>query len=247
MDTTVVKGMRVLEALVQANGPARLSDLASELGLQKSNLHRLLNTFLSLGYVAKEEETGRYYATLKTWELGVAILSAHPIRRATAPVLHQLHTAIGETVNLTILDGDDIVYIEKLHSPRPMRFFTRPGTRYPAALTSAGMAILAHHDDAQAIITRTVKAYGRCRKVAAKPLLKQLDEIRRCGYALAQSARNPGIVGLAAPVLDHDERAVASISITGPESRLLGARKTKMVDQLQQACGAASEPILVHV
>lgn len=247
MDTTVVKGMRVLEALVQANGPARLSDLASELGLQKSNLHRLLNTFLSLGYVAKEEDTGRYYATLKTWELGVAILSAHPIRRATAPVLHQLHAAIGETVNLTILDGDDIVYIEKLHSPRPMRFFTRPGTRYPAALTSAGMAILAHHEDAQAVISRTVKAYGRTKKVTVRSLMSELDEIRKCGYALAKSTRNPGIVGLAAPVLDQDERAIASISLTGPESRLLGSRKTKMIDSLQHACAAASEPILAHV
>lgn len=245
MDTTVVKGMRVLEALVRANGPARLSDLASELGLQKSNLHRLLNTFLASGYVAKEESTGRYVATLKIWELGVGVLSAHPVRKAAAPVLHQLHSSVRETVNLTVLDGDDIIYIEKLHSPRPMRFRTRPGTRYPAALTSAGMAVLAYHDDAHAIIARTVQTYGKSRKVTLKGLLADLNEVQRNGYAVARSTRNPGVVGIAAPILGSDERAVASISLTGPESRLLGPRKEKLIASLRHACAAASDPLLI--
>lgn len=77
-----------------------------------------------------------------------------------------------------------------------------------------------------------------------KSLMAELDQVRADGYAVAASTRNPGVVGIAAPVLGGDERAVASISLTGPESRLLGAKKEKLIESLRHACGAASEPLL---
>ncbi|MEZ5938641.1 MAG: IclR family transcriptional regulator [Hyphomonadaceae bacterium] len=246
MDTTIVKGMRVLEALARAGGPVRLSDLSNQLALQKSNLHRLLRTLLALGYVEQEESSGRYSATLKIWELGVGVLAVHPVRRAAAPILHQLHGTTGETVNLTILAGDDIIYLDKLHSPRPMRFLTEPGSRSPAALTAAGRAILAYHESAPEIIARTVKLYPGDRKISVRAIANELSETRSRGYAISESTRTPGIMGIAGPGLDRSGHAFASISITGPKTRLSGVKQDKIVESLLNACAALSEPVFAN-
>lgn len=84
MDTTVAKGFAVLEVLARAKRPMRLSALTEALGLQKSNVHRLLSTLIELGYVEKDAETARYFASLKAWELGVAIISTNSLRRRRA-------------------------------------------------------------------------------------------------------------------------------------------------------------------
>ena len=245
MDTTVAKGLAVLEALARADGPVRLADLAQQLGLQKSNVHRLLQTLVALGFAAQEPGTSRYLPTLKLWELGVGVLQAHPARRAAAPFLQELHRATAETVSLTVLDGDEVLYLEKLLSPRPLRFSTRPGSRAPAAMTASGKAMLAQLDDPRPMLERSTAKWSRARDLDVEALLAELEQVRREGYAVSEGGWTPGLVGIAAAI-PAGEGPQAAITVSGPIERISEAKREQIVEAVLNACariGEASGPL----
>ena len=110
MDTTIAKGLKLLNRMAQADAPVGVTAMAKEMGLEKSNVHRTLTTLLALGYVQKDVATSRYEPTLKLWELGMKVVTRHPVVRAARPFMQMLHQQTQETVHLTILDGSDNIY-----------------------------------------------------------------------------------------------------------------------------------------
>jgi DNA-binding IclR family transcriptional regulator len=118
MEKTLAKGLAALEALIRRDAPCGVSDLASELGISKSNAHRLLNTLLETGFVASEN--GRYKASLKTWELGTRVIRHFDVRDLARPAMMRLVRDTAEGVRLTVLDPErlEVVYIDKLDSPQ---------------------------------------------------------------------------------------------------------------------------------
>lgn len=236
MDRAVARSFQLLEALGRARGGARLSDLAAETGLQKSTAHRILRTLCALGY-AEQDESSRYRATLKAWELGAGVVQELPIRRAAAGFLQSLHRATEETVSLTILSGDDVVYLEKLIAPRPVRFMTRVGSRVPAALTASGKALLATRPDAAEIVARTAAH----RPLDVPAILTELDEAGRRGYAL--SSYSPGVTSIGAAVVIGGAPAQAALSVSAPTERLTGRKRDAAVEALLEACSRMAETL----
>jgi IclR family KDG regulon transcriptional repressor len=243
LDTTVAKGLSVLQYLAKAGAPVRLSTVAEELKLRKSNVHRLLSTLSELGYVRQEPETGRYAPTLLVWELGTSVLAANPAKRAAAPYMQELHQSTGETVNLTVLDGDDVLYLDKIVSPRVLRFTSRPGTRAPAARIAAGRAMLAHEPKARAIIERAAKRPANGKKLDVEALMKELEQVRNKGYAVAESTYTPGIISVAAPIMGRDNRAAAAISVSGPAERMNKEKVQVVVEAVLNACARIAESV----
>jgi len=243
LDTTVAKGMSVLELLARSSGPMRLSVIAEQLGLQKSNVHRLLATLTELGYVSQETETSRYMLTLRIWELGAAIIAAHPAKRAAGPYMQELHRATAETVSLTVLDGDEVLYLDKIVAPRPLRFTTQPGSRAPAALTASGKAMLAHDPDPRAIVERSVKAAPPGKPINADTVMEELADIRAKGYAITHSSWTPGVVSIAAAILGRDGRAAAALTVSGPAERLHEAKVEEVVEAVLNACAGIAETV----
>ncbi|MFC3079724.1 IclR family transcriptional regulator [Phenylobacterium terrae] len=239
MDTTVAKGMAVLELLARADGPLRLSAIAQRLELQKSNVHRLLGTLSKLGYVTQEAETGRYMPTLKLWELGVGVLHAHPARRAAAPAMGELHRATGETVSLTLLDGEEVLYLDKLLSPRPLRFTTRPGSRAPAWLTPSGKAMLAQLDDPARSLENTRLRWPWARDLDLDGMLAELAQVRRQGYAISEGDASAGVIGIAAAI--PAAGAPAAITVSGPAERISAAKRSQIVEAVLHACARIAE------
>lgn len=236
MDRAVARSFQLLEALARARGGARLSDLAAETGLQKSTAHRILGTLCALGY-AEQEASSRYRASLKAWELGADVVADLPIRRAAAGFLQGLHRTTGETVSLTILSGDDVVYLEKLVAPRPVRFLTRVGSRVPAVLTAGGKAILATRPDAAEIVARTSDRH----RLDLPAVMAELKEARRRGYAL--SGYSPGVTSIGAAVVIGGAGAEAALSVSAPTDRLAGARRKATVDALLETCSRMAETL----
>lgn len=236
MDRAVARSFRLLEALARARGGARLSDLAAETGLQKSTVHRILGTLCALGY-AEQEESSRYRASLKAWELGAGVVAELPIRRAAAGFLHSLHRATGETVSLTILSGDDVVYLEKLVAPRPVRFMTRVGSRVPAVLTASGKAMLATRPDAAEIMARTTTR----RPLDVPAVMAELEEARRRGYA--SSGYSPGVTSIGAAVVIGGAPAEAALSVSAPTDRLTGRKRDAAVEALLEASARMAEAL----
>ena len=214
METTVAKGFTILELLARSGGPMRLAAIAEQLDLQKSNVHRLVTTLSELGYVRKDSDTGRYGLTLRLWELGTAVRELHPARRAAAPYMQELHKATSETVNLSVLDGDDVLYIDKIMAPRELRFTSRAGSRAPAALVVPGRALLAHEPAARDIVERVAQA-AKGRNIDVETYIGQLEEVRRKGYVAADSIMTPGVLSVAAPILGRDGRSAAALSVSG--------------------------------
>jgi IclR family transcriptional regulator, KDG regulon repressor len=242
MDTALGKGLRVLEAVASAGGPVRLSHLATELGMQRSSVHRVLRTLVDAGFVAQDAATDLYTATLKVWELGSAVVSALPVKQAASTVLQELHRRTGETVSLSVLVDDDVLYLDKIISPRPMGFTTRVGSRVPALLTVGGRAMLAFEDDPAAVVRRVARRVAK----GTVDVDKALADIRRAredGYLIGVGRADRGIVGIAAAVPGPGGRAAAGLTVSAPSKRMSPKREQEVIDALLIAVASLAEAI----
>ena len=142
MDTTVVKALTVLEALASSAAPLGVTELATKLGLSKSNVHRLLQTLASRGYVTQVDQ--RYTVTTRLWELGAMVVSRLDVARVATPVMQRLVAEVDETAHLSILDmaACEVISIHNVESTQPVRAYSRIGQRTPAHCVATGKALL---------------------------------------------------------------------------------------------------------
>ena len=133
MDKTLLKGLMVLEAVTDVDNPPRTIDaLAARVGLTRSNTHRTLQTLIHAGYVIKDDEGGGYRGAVRLFELAARQLAQLDVRKLAAPYMRTLADQTGETVHLSVLDGFDVVYVDKIDSPQPIRAYSMIGGRAPA-------------------------------------------------------------------------------------------------------------------
>lgn len=243
MDSTLLKGLAVLEKVIQSDHPVGVSALASEFQLPKSNMHRTLSTLVEAGFVAKNN-LGNYLPTLKTWELGIPIISRHAIRRASLAFMQTLFQEAQETVNLVVLDGDDSLYIHQMSSSAPIRQSSTVGERAPAIMTVSGRVMLAFMPDAQKRL-RDLYAQQKSPKPAKKitELQKEADSIRASGYAKSDSIWRPGINSLASVIYGPDDRPVAALAIAGPKERFTENKIATLIPSLLNACTSISQSL----
>jgi IclR family acetate operon transcriptional repressor len=144
------------------------------------------------------------------------------IRTEALPVLRGLGERTGETVHLGVLDGSDVIYIEKIESTHAVRMFSRIGHTMPAYSTGIGKAILAHlsPDELAQALPEELEPRTPATITERVKLVRHLADIRRRGYSTDDVENEDGIRCVGAPVFDHSGRACAGISIAGPESRV---------------------------
>lgn len=237
----VARALGLLEFLAKSGEPMRLSAIALALGLQKSTAHRILATLASCGYVEQVPKSGCYAATLKLWELGSSTLHQHPVKRAAAGFLQDLQRSTGETVSLTVLSGDDVLYLDKLLSPRAIKFTTRVGSRVPAALAAGGKAMLAHLPDARERLKRTAARLKSSSRFAVDEVMRELEEVRTRGYAI--SSVSSGVTSIGAPLLARDGLPAAALSVSAPTDRLGAQKRKAMIEELLQTCTNMAERV----
>lgn len=246
MEKTVVKGFSVLEALATGNGPRGVADLGRQLGLSKSNVHRLLETLMALGYVQRVNGAGVYDLTLKVWHLGSQIVARQDIKRLALPYLMELRDATRETARLSILRDAYAVCIEQVESEHPVRAMTPIGGMLLLYCSSTGKAMLAFQP--KALIDRVAKDLKKHTRVSAgnrKELMAELACVRKDGFAINRGERFADVCGVAAPVRDSSGEVVAAIGISGPVERLsirnlrkFGPVVRKAADRLSRDLGA---------
>jgi DNA-binding IclR family transcriptional regulator len=241
MESAVAKAFGVLEALSRAKGPVRLSTLASELGLQKSTVHRILGELTALGYVDQDDATGLYRPTLRTWELGTAVVADLPVKQVASGALLRLHEQTGETVSLVVRSGDDALYLDKIVSPRPLRFTTRVGSRIPLPITAGGKALLAVSADGADVVRRLAGRPGIGPHLDVDRLLDELAVARERGYAVATG--KPGLIGIAAAIVDRDDEPVAALSVSAPSDRLPASEQPAVIEAVLTTAAHLAESI----
>jgi IclR family transcriptional regulator, KDG regulon repressor len=221
MQKTVVKCLKLIEALSRGSGPQGITELARELKLGKSNIHRLVNTLEEMGYARRLPDLGKYEPTLKLWEVGVQILQRLDVRDAARTHMQWLTEKIRETVHLSVLDDCDVVYIDKIESDYPVRAYSQLGGRAPAYCVATGKALLSClTDDRVLAACPKLKALTPNTIQTHDALLKDLAAVRRQGYAVNNGERWPNVAGAASPIYDSNGRAIAAIGISGPTERL---------------------------
>lgn len=230
METTVVKGLRILEVLAEAEHPMSLGEISEACQLSKSNVHRLLRTLEGCGYVNQEASSRKYFATLKMWELGTRTLDHLDFRAIARPHLAHLAAETEETVHLSVFDGTEVLYIDKIDGVHAVRTYVSVGDRQPSYCSASGKALLAHMPE------ETIEAVGLSivrhtpNTVAnAAELRHHLGRIRQLGYALTIGELRPGVAAVASAVVSDSGRAIGAIGVAGPAERMDAASHDRYI------------------
>ncbi|MFP4512926.1 MAG: IclR family transcriptional regulator C-terminal domain-containing protein, partial [Acidimicrobiales bacterium] len=153
-----------------------------------------------------------------------------------------LHAATGETVSMVVRSGDDALYLDKLVSPRPMRFTTRVGSRVPLPLPAGGKALLAAADDGPEVVARVAERPALAAMIDVDKVIKELAAARRRGYAIARS-KTRGVTSLAAAVIDRDDRPAAALAVSAPTDHLGRKRRDEVATTLVSTATRLSESL----
>lgn len=220
METTLAKGLKMLEAVAASDHPRGVSELGRQIGLTRSNAHRLLQTLSALGYLRHDPQNGQYESTLRLFELGSSVVLRYDIRTVAQPVMQRLARELDENVLLSVRDGNEVLAIERIESTRTLRTFTPLGARRPMHCTSPGKLLLAYApaEVVEAVARSLTKLTPRTIGTREK-LLAELERIRARGYAMARSELHEDICGVSVPLGRGDRTIVAGLTLSGPAGR----------------------------
>ena len=220
--SSVKNALKILKSFSMDEPEKKITELATNLGLGKSTVSRLMSTLASEGFVEKNPENQRYRLGLSILSLASVCTSNFEIHKEAMPVLHQLVEKTGETAHLAILDGLDVIYLHKVESKHHVRAFTHIGKRNPAHCTSSGKILLAYKGEhlIEKTIQQGLKQYTKHTITDPKELRKSLDEVRTLGYSISSEELAEGVVSIASPVRDYTGQVIASVNIVGPIQRL---------------------------
>lgn len=222
MDKAFVKGLRLLETLAQSEKPRGVSDLAHELEMTKSNVHRLLQTLQAHGYVRQVPINSSYEMTTKIWELGNHVIRRMDLVTLARPAMLRLAEQTGETVHLSVLEDIDVIYLDKIESAHHIRAHTSVGSRAPAFTVATGKAMLAHMpDDYLERFRPHLRAYTDTTRTTIEALREDIRQTRAQGYAVVPLGEwRDGIAACACAILGRSAELVGAIGMSGPDSRV---------------------------
>jgi IclR family transcriptional regulator, KDG regulon repressor len=219
---TVDRALDVLFALLRAGAPVGLGEVGNTCGLAPSTTHRLLSSLVRRNLAAQDPVTNHYRLGLGLLEFANAILNHLDVREAATPALNELSELTQETIHLAVLDGLDLVYIDRRDTPHAIRLNTSIGRRTTPHTTGVGKALLAFSPPG------TLERYLSEASLAPKTensittperLRAELKRTRERGYAVDDQEDKPHIRCIAAPILGTRGHALAAVSISVPDSR----------------------------
>ncbi len=242
MEKTVAKAFKLLEALAAHDRPQRVTELARELGMVKSNAFRLLRTLIALGYV-RQDADGLYAASLKVWEIGTRALSHLTVQRIASDHIKRLAADTGEQCQLAILDGVEVLFLAHFDAVHATRLRSVLGQRAPACGAATGKALLAHQPETvvRAALRHAEIAMPRV-AITWERLRAELAAVRRAGYAVNISGWRIGAHAVAAPIPAPppapEGTMVAAVSVGGPPERLHAKRLRSLGPQIVDTANA---------
>jgi DNA-binding IclR family transcriptional regulator len=232
--------MKLLDALAAHSEPVSLKELAAATGLHPSTAHRILNDMVVGRFVDRAAAPGSYRLGMRLLELGNLVKARLSVREAALGPMRELHKRTGQTVNLSLRQGDEIVYIDRSYSERSgMQVVRAIGGRAPLHLTSSGKLFLAY-DDARlvrAYATRTGLAGNTRNSITEQAKLeRELSTVRTRGYARDNEELEIGVRCIAAAIRDDSGRVVAGLSLSAPAERM----NDEWIDDLLTTAGSIS-------
>ncbi|MGI9604874.1 MAG: IclR family transcriptional regulator [Acidimicrobiales bacterium] len=209
-----------------------ITDISGRTSLSPSTVHRIVRALVHSGYLEQNDETERYHLGHAAVILGQSARDSLGLERAL-PILEQLGAVSGESVNMGIRDGNQVVVVLRVESVQPLRFDQPPGSRISMHCSSMGKSLLAFSAepppdlDFKQITSTTI--------TSKKELEQQLAQTRELGYSIDDEESIEGVSCVGAPILNAEGNAVAAIAVQAPTVRMTESRRTALAEQAMAA------------
>lgn len=219
---TLERALSLLSLLARSE-TATLTELALRAGVPPSSAHRLLTTLQAARYVEFEEATGAWSVGVEAFRAGAAFLRRTRVAEAGREAMRALVEQTGESANMAVPDGAEVVFVGQVETAQPVRAFFAPGMRAHMHASGIGKALLAAMSRAEAerrLLKSGLPEFTPKTLTTPQALFADLETIRSRGWSLDDEERYPGMRCVAAAIHNHHGEAVAGLSISGPAARL---------------------------
>jgi IclR family acetate operon transcriptional repressor len=248
-NASLEKALSLLKVLSDHDG-LTLTELADKADLPPSTTHRLLSTLSGHDLVANDEPSQKWSIGIEALRIGMAFQRRNKILVAGRPIMTDLMEATGETVNMAILDGFQVVFVSQVECQEPIRAFFRIGERRASHASGIGKALLAEMTPEridQCLRSQTLTRFTPATITEPQALLEELAMIRKRGWSVDDEEANQGMRCVAAAIFNEFGEARAGISLSGPSTRLTPDRLSELGHQVRAAADRVSERIGGHL
>lgn len=210
-ESVIARVVRVLDAFGPDERVLRVSEIAARAGLHVATASRLVAELVAHGLLARDDHGG-VRVGLRMWELSSRASPTAFLRDAAMPVLEEVHAAVGQHVQLGVLDGTEVLFLERLTAPGAVVNYTRIAGRLPLAASSSGLVLLAHAPDRvrDAVAAGPFERFTAASIDSAERLRRVLADVRRDGHVICPGYIHPDATGVAVPVWDPGRQVVAA-------------------------------------
>ncbi|MET7597685.1 IclR family transcriptional regulator [Streptomyces sp. NPDC005481] len=217
-ESVLSRTARILEAFSQDEPALTVSDLARRTGLHVATASRYVAELEAHGFLGRDGDR-KVRIGVRLWELVTRASPTLSLRDAAMPFMEGVHDVVGHHVQLGVLDGDDVLFLERLSAPNAVVNYTRVAGRLPLYASSSGLVLLAHGpaDLKERVLAGRLTAYTPATPATPARLRAALAQIRQRGYAYCPGYVHEEALGVAAPVRGADGTVVAALSVIVPD------------------------------
>ena len=233
------RGLDILERLSDEPGGLELHEIARVLAMPKSSAFNLVHTLVDKKYLVYNPDTARYSLSMRMFEIGASAVKGDSGETVVHRYMVEIFEGCQETIHCGVMDGTDVVYIDKVESSHSIRMTSRVGMRFPLFATAMGRSMLACLSDAQ---IRALYAHydfkpltQKARVRSIEDLLEEVARVRENGYALEQEESNDNVCCLSVAVRNRDGRPAYAVSISMPIFRAEPASIERYIPLLLRA------------
>ncbi|MER7930132.1 IclR family transcriptional regulator [Streptomyces sp. NPDC096057] len=216
-ESVLARAVRIFEAFTPEESVLTVSEISRRAGLHVATTSRLVAELVSYGFLAREADR-RVRVGMRLWELATRASPTLSLRNAAMPFMEGVHDVVGHHVQLGVLDGDEVLFLERLTAPGAVINYTRIAGRLPLHASSSGLVLLTHGpaDLRERVFDGPLHRYTPDTPATATRLRAVLAEVRRQGYACCPGYVHPDALGVAAPVRDARGEVVAALAVIVP-------------------------------
>lgn len=242
---SVERALDILLCFTREEPTRSLTQIAESVHMSKTTVHRLLTTLENKRFITRDRSTNLYRLGLRFIEMASLVLHDVELHRWAQPYLQRLSQEYGETVDLSILDGSHVIYLEVIESPQRLKLAAAVGQRLPAYFTASGKALLAFMpaDEVTKILTDNIQSQTEGTPLSLPEMLTDLKQTADRGYAVSEAEYEKDINAVAAPIFDAENRPIASIAIVGPSFRLTKDRLPLLGESLRNMTRIISQEV----
>lgn len=253
MSSTIASVDRALDILLLLYGKNHemgISEIASELNIYKSTVHRTLITLQNRGFITQNPENDKYWLGHNLYTLGMCVANKNSLVDFISPIADALHTEVYEVINVSVLHFDrvngyrSVVIYKATDKEQILSVNPSVGSSMDAHASAVGKCLLAYEDvDWDKVSDIGLYRYTENTICDVEQLKNELQQVRDNGYAIDNEERELGLYCMAVPILNRYNEAVAAMSISGPKSRILAGNKEKYLSLLKKNAAKISESI----